>query len=62
MAKQKVLDLDIIAKRYGVRPSEIAKGSRQDFALDLLVAQTGAEGESKAIDEAMKKAKKGRRR
>jgi hypothetical protein len=33
-----MLDVDFVAKRYGVLPSQIAKMDIADFQLDLLVA------------------------
>lgn len=51
------MELDIIAKRYGVLPSEIAKLSNEDFMLTLLTASIGIEHEVKEQEKSIKRAK-----
>lgn len=59
----KLNDIDIIAKRYGILPSEILKGNVQDMTLNFLVAGCGIDIEVKANKKALKKAERqGRRR
>lgn len=54
--------MDTIARRYGVRPSEIANGSLEDFLLDLMVACQGADNERKEAERAARRSRmKGRR-
>ena len=44
-----MVELDIIAKRYGVLPSDVAKLSAEDFQLNLLTISTGTSEEAKHI-------------
>lgn len=56
------MELDIISKRYGTLPSDVAKLSNEDFMLTLLTASTGIEHEAKEQEKAIKKAKSQRTR
>lgn len=62
MARQKLVELDVICKRYGQLPSDVAKGDIEDFVLNLLVAEKGIDAENKAIEKANKKWRKAPKR
>ena len=51
------MELDIISKRYGKLPSDVAKLSNEDFMLTLLTASIGVEHEVKEHEKAIKKSK-----
>lgn len=57
-AKDKLIEIDVISKRYGVRPSSYLEADTNKFLFDLLVASVGIEGEAKA----QRKAQSGKRR
>lgn len=40
--------MDVVAQRYGVRPSQLVNGDLSDFCLDLFVASISIERERKA--------------
>jgi len=50
-----LIELDVIAKRYGVLPSSLLHSENTDFQFDMLVA-------SKAIEEEIKQAKRANQR
>lgn len=41
-----------MAKRYGIRPSKLLRGSYRDFCLDEAVATAGMAAEARALREA----------
>lgn len=54
-ARDKLLDIDLISKRYGVLPSTIKNGTIDDLQFNMLVATMGIEAENKAQARANKK-------
>lgn len=60
-----MVEIDLIARRYGVRPSEIMKGKMSDYQFDCLALGCGLNDENKANERAQKRAQSrmhGRRR
>lgn len=61
LAKSRLGELDVLARRYGVLPSDIVNLEVEDFCLNLLVANIGAQIEEKALQKAKKESDKWRR-
>ena len=62
LAREKILDIDRLAVRYGKLPSEIKNDSLRNFQFNVLVANIGIENEIKEQKKAAEKARKNRTR
>jgi hypothetical protein len=51
------VDLDMLCKRYSLKPSEVSKDNIKDFQFNILVASVAMQAEYKAQEKAMQKAK-----
>ena len=61
LSPERLRHIDTLAKRYGIRPSDLLDGDISRFQFDLLVASSGIEAENKAQERALKAQRKARR-
>ena len=57
-SREKLVEMDVVARRYGVRPSSFLEPDVSNFLFDILVASVGIDADMKA----QRKANSGRKR
>jgi len=62
LAREKIIELDFMSKRYGVLPSEFLKNSADEFQFNLFVASCGSDEEMKQAQKAQKRSRMNRGR
>jgi hypothetical protein len=51
LSREKLVEIDFLAKRYGILPSEILKISIDDYQFNILAASTGVLDESRQAEK-----------
>jgi len=54
-----MVEIDIISRRYGKRPSDLIRGKMSDYQFDCLAAACGLESEAKSQEKANARARAG---